>query len=104
MEELRARTRLTALIGRKVRLLAVGRQMKGCCPFHREEIPHFFVYDYSNHYHCFGCGAHGDAISFVMQSQGVHFSEAVGQLAAEARMQVPKSLPTRRPPPVSSRG
>ena len=98
LEELRARTPLAPLIGRTVRLLAVasGRQMRGCCPFHAEEMPSFYVYD--DHFHCFGCDAHGDAISFVMQSQGVRFSEAVEQLAAEAGMQVPNPPPTGRPP------
>ncbi len=70
--------------------LRAGR-WKGCCPFHGEKTPSFYVYD--DHYHCFGCGAHGDAISFVMQSQGAGFLEAVEQLAAEAGMQVPKPTP-----------
>ena len=68
LDELRARTPLQPLIGRRVRLARSGRQWKGCCPFHGEKTPSFYVYD--DHYHCFGCGAHGDAISFVMQSQG----------------------------------
>ena len=91
LEELRARTPLPALIGRKVRLARSGRQLKGCCPFHGEKTPSFYVYD--DHFHCFGCGAHGDAISFVMQSQGAGFTEAVEQLAAEAGLQVPKPSP-----------
>ena len=48
---------------------------------------------YDDRYHCFGCGAHGDAISFVMQSQGLSFMEAVSQLAGEAGLEVPKSSP-----------
>ena len=68
LDELRARTPLPAVIGRRVRLARSGRQWKGCCPFHGEKTPSFYVYD--DHYHCFGCGAHGDAITFVMQSQG----------------------------------
>ncbi|MBN9564097.1 MAG: DNA primase [Alphaproteobacteria bacterium] len=91
LDELRARTPLPALIGRKVRLARSGRQLKGCCPFHGEKTPSFYVYD--DHFHCFGCGAHGDAISFVMQSQGAGFAEAVEQLAAEAGLQVPKPSP-----------
>ncbi len=62
--------------------------MKGCCPFHGEKTPSFYVYD--DGYHCFGCGAHGDAISFVMQTQGATFIEAVQSLAGEAGMDVPK--------------
>jgi DNA primase len=65
--------------------------MKGCCPFHNEKTPSFTVYE--DGYHCFGCGAHGDAIGFVMQSQGASFMEAVAQLAAEAGLEVPKPSP-----------
>ncbi len=91
LDELRARTPLPAVIGRRVRLARSGRQWKGCCPFHGEKTPSFYVYD--DHYHCFGCGVHGDAITFAMQSLGLSFPEAVEQLAAEAGMQVPKPTP-----------
>jgi DNA primase len=91
LEELRARTPLAAVVGRRVKLVRSGRQFKGCCPFHGEKTPSFYVYD--DHYHCFGCGAHGDAVTFVMQSQGAGFREAVEQLAAEAGMEVPKASP-----------
>jgi len=91
LDELRARTPLPAVIGRRVRLARSGRQWKGCCPFHGEKTPSFYVYD--DHYHCFGCGKHGDAITFVMDSQGASFPEAVEQLAAEAGLQVPKPSP-----------
>lgn len=90
-DELRARTPIAGVIGRRVRLARSGKQWKGCCPFHGEKSPSFYVYD--DHYHCFGCGAHGDAISFVMQSQGLAFMEAIAQLAAEAGLEVPKSSP-----------
>ena len=91
LDELRARTPLAAVIGRRVRLAKSGRQWRGCCPFHGEKTPSFYVYD--DHFHCFGCGVHGDAISFVMQSQGASFPEAVEQLATEAGLEVPKSTP-----------
>ena len=91
LEELRARTPLPAVIGRRVRLARSGRQWKGCCPFHGEKTPSFYVYD--DHYHCFGCGVHGDGIGFVMQSQGAGFMEAVEQLAAEAGLEVPTPSP-----------
>src|SRR5271165_4104257 len=91
LDELRARTPLPAVIGRRVHLARSGRQWKGCCPFHGEKTPSFYVYD--DHYHCFGCGAHGDAIGFVMQSQSAGFMEAVEQLAAEAGLEVPKPSP-----------
>ncbi|MCQ4162096.1 DNA primase [Roseomonas sp. GC11] len=91
LEELRLRTPLAPLIGRSVKLTRAGRQWRGCCPFHGEKSPSFYVYD--DHYHCFGCGAHGDAIAFVMQSQGASFPEAVERLAAEAGLEVPKASP-----------
>jgi DNA primase len=91
LEELRTRTPLSAVIGRRVRLARSGKQWKGCCPFHGEKTPSFYVYE--DAYHCFGCGAHGDAIAFVMQSQGLPFMDAVGQLAAEAGLEVPKPTP-----------
>ena len=88
LDELRARTPLPGLIGRKTRLLKSGRNWKGCCPFHGEKTPSFYVYD--DHFHCFGCGAHGDAITFVMRAEGASFPEAVERLAAEAGLDVPK--------------
>ena len=91
LDELRARTPIAAVIGRRVKLARSGRNWKGCCPFHGEKTPSFYVYD--DHFHCFGCGVHGDVISFVMQSQGADFIGAVEQLAAEAGLDVPK--PTR---------
>jgi len=91
LEELRARTPLAAVVSRRVKLARSGRQMKGCCPFHNEKTPSFYVYE--DGYHCFGCGAHGDAIGFVMQTQGAGFMEAVEQLAAEAGLEVPKPSP-----------
>ena len=91
LDELRARTPLAPLIGRRTKLERAGRQWRACCPFHGEKTPSFYIYD--DHFHCFGCGAHGDAITFVMQSQGLSFMDAIGQLAAEAGLEVPKSSP-----------
>jgi DNA primase len=91
LDELRARTPLPPLIGRKVKLTRNGRQWKGCCPFHNEKTPSFYVYD--DHYHCFGCGQHGDAIGFTMQTEGLPFRDAVERLAGEAGLEVPKESP-----------
>jgi len=91
LDELRARTPLAPLIQRKTRLTKSGRNWKGCCPFHGEKTPSFYVYD--DHFHCFGCGAHGDAISFVMRAEGSSFPEAVERLAGEAGLAVPKPTP-----------
>ena len=65
--------------------------MKGCCPFHGEKTPSFYVYD--DAYHCFGCGAHGDAISFLMKTSGAGFPEAVQSLAGEAGLELPRASP-----------
>jgi DNA primase len=91
LDELRARVPLATLIGRHHKLERSGRQWKTCCPFHGEKTASFYIYD--DHYHCFGCGAHGDAITFVMQSEGAGFMEAVERLAAEAGLEVPKLSP-----------
>jgi DNA primase len=87
-EELRIRVPVAVVVRRLVRLARYGKTWKGSCPFHADKSPSFYVYD--DHYHCYGCGAHGDAISFVMQSQGLPFMEAVNQLAAEAGLELPK--------------
>ena len=91
LDELRARTPMPALVGRKVKLSRSGKSWKGCCPFHGEKTPSFYVYD--DGYHCFGCGAHGDAIGFVMNTEGAGFIEAVERLAGEAGLDVPKPSP-----------
>ena len=91
LDELRGRTPMHALVSRKIRLAKSGRQWKGCCPFHGEKTPSFYVYD--DGFHCFGCGAHGDAITFVMRSDGASFIEAVERLSAEAGLEVPKPSP-----------
>ena len=91
LDELRARTPMAALVGRKVKLARSGKSWKGCCPFHGEKSASFYVYD--DGYHCFGCGAHGDAIGFVMNTEGAGFIEAVERLAGEAGLEVPKPSP-----------
>ena len=91
LDELRARTPMQPLVARTMRLQKSGRQWKGCCPFHGEKTPSFYVYD--DGFHCFGCGAHGDAITFLMRSEGSSFIETVERLAAEAGLDVPKASP-----------
>jgi DNA primase len=93
LDELRARTPMQALVGRRVKLSKSGRNWKGCCPFHGEKTPSFYVYE--DHFHCFGCGAHGDAITFWMQATGASFPEAVESLSAEAGLEVPKPSPSQ---------
>ncbi len=93
LDELRARTSLSTLIGRSVKLVKAGREHKACCPFHQEKTPSFYVNDEKGFYHCFGCQAHGDAIRFLTDSKGLPFMDAVKELADAAGMQVPAPDP-----------
>ncbi len=94
LSELRDRLTLSDIVGRRVKLTRAGmKEYKACCPFHHEKSPSFTVSDDKQFYHCFGCGAHGDAIGFVMQSSNLSFIEAVELLAADAGMQVPDQSP-----------
>ena len=94
LDELRARTDLGALLGRTVKLQRAGRDLRGCCPFHQEKSASFYVY--ADHYHCFGCGVHGDAIRWLTEKQGLAFRDAVNELAAAAGMSVPEDSPQAR--------
>jgi DNA primase len=76
-----------------VRLTRAGREHKACCPFHHEKTPSFTVNDDKGFYHCFGCGAHGDVIRFLMEHDKMGFLDAVGALAAIAGLEVPKLTP-----------
>ena len=89
LDELRARTSLSALVGKTVKLTRAGREMKGCCPFHNEKTPSFYVNDDKGFYHCFGCSAHGDAIRWMTDQRGLPFMEAVTELAAAAGLDMP---------------
>ncbi len=93
LDELRARTGLSTLIGRSVKLQRAGREWKACCPFHNEKTPSFTVSDEKGFYHCFGCGAHGDAISWLTDARGLAFIDAVRELADAAGMEVPAPDP-----------
>lgn len=93
IEELRARILLSDVIGKRVKLHRRGRQALGLCPFHNEKSPSFNVYDEDGHYHCFGCSQHGDAISFVMKTEGLSFPDAVEKLAREAGIALPQIRP-----------
>ncbi|WP_114394672.1 DNA primase [Oleisolibacter albus] len=96
LDELRARLSLSDVVMKRMRLIRAGREFKAPCPFHNEKTPSFYVNDAKGFFHCFGCGAHGDHIAFVMRHGNLSFIEAVEQLAAEASMQVPKATPEAR--------
>jgi DNA primase len=94
---LRGRVSITDVVGRRVRLIRKGRgEATGLCPFHNEKTPSFTVSEDKGFFHCFGCGAHGDVIGFVMRSEGLEFPQAVEKLAGEAGMQVPRETPEER--------
>ena len=96
LDELRARTVLSAIIAPSVKLIRAGREWKACCPFHNEKTPSFTVNDDKGFYHCFGCGAHGDAIRFLTDQRGMQFMDAVKELAAKAGLEVPAPDPKAR--------
>ena len=89
LDELRTRIPLTEIIGEKVKLHKRGRDAVGLCPFHNEKTPSFSVNEAKGFYHCFGCGAHGDIVRFVMETENLPFIEAVKKLASRVNMQLP---------------
>jgi DNA primase len=93
LDELRARITLSSIIARTTRLTKAGHEFKACCPFHNEKSPSFTVNDSKGFYHCFGCGAHGDAIRWMTDQRGLSFMDAVKELAAEAGLEVPTADP-----------
>jgi DNA primase len=93
LDELRARTLLSTLVGRTIKVTKAGREFKACCPFHNEKTPSFTINDDKGFYHCFGCGAHGDAIRWMTDQRGLPFMDAVKELAAAAGMDVPAPDP-----------
>lgn len=90
IQELLARVDVVDVVGRYVQLRKGGANLLGLCPFHNEKSPSFTVSTTKQFYHCFGCGAHGSAITFLMEHTGASFPEAVRTLAASAGMTVPE--------------
>lgn len=93
LDEIRARTSLSALIGASIKVEKAGREHKACCPFHGEKTPSFTINDDKGFYHCFGCGAHGDAIRWLTDHAGMDFIDAVKDLAAAAGLDLPTQTP-----------
>ena len=90
LDELRSRITISAIVQRTLPLKKKGREWQACCPFHNEKTPSFYVNDEKHMYHCFGCGAHGDAIRWMTEQQGMSFVDAVKDLAETAGMQLPE--------------
>jgi DNA primase len=91
IEQIKNKITISDVVSKKVKLQRKGNHFSGLCPFHHEKTPSFTVSDERQNYHCFGCGAHGDVIKFITSTTGLSFSEAVGQLAAQAGIVVAKS-------------
>lgn len=90
IQDLLSRVDIVDVVGRHVELKKAGINHKGLCPFHGEKTPSFIVSPTRQTYHCFGCGAHGDAIRFLTELHGMSFVEAVQDLAQQVGMQVPE--------------
>ena len=99
IDDLIARADIVDIVGRRVQLKKAGREFKACCPFHDEKTPSFTLSPGKGFYHCFGCGAHGTAIGFLMEFDHMSFVEAIESLATSMGVEVPRSesdQPARR--------
>ena len=93
LDELKARIRVSEVVGRKVKLIRRGREFVGLSPFTNEKSPSFTVNDDKQFWHCFSSGEHGDVIKFLEKTENLSFIEAVERLAAEAGMEMPQRDP-----------
>lgn len=93
LQRLRDAVSVSEVVGKRVPLKRHGREWQACCPFHQEKSPSFTVNDAKGFYHCFGCGAHGDALKFLIEYERLSYPEAVEALARETGMEIPKPTP-----------
>src|SRR5215216_6078239 len=93
LEELRARLPVSEVVGRRVKLKKAGKEFKGLSPFQQEKTPSFFVNDQKQAWFDFSSGKNGNIFSFLMETEGVNFPEAVERLASMAGLPLPKSTP-----------
>jgi len=89
IDDLLARVDIVDVVGERVQLRKAGREWSACCPFHDERTPSFTVSPAKQFYHCFGCGAHGSVIGFLMNYDRLEFADAVGELARRLGLEVP---------------
>ncbi len=90
IEEIRARLRVSEVIGKVIPIRRAGREYHALCPFHKEKSPSFTINDEKGFFHCFGCGAHGDVIGFTMDYEHVGYREAIEKLAGQAGLTIPQ--------------
>ena len=100
IDDLVARSDIVEVIDSRVRLKKAGRNYQACCPFHNEKSPSFTVSQDKQFYHCFGCGAHGNVISFMIEYDRLEFPEAVEELASFYSLEVPREKSSFSRPPV----
>jgi DNA primase len=98
LDELVSRSDIVDIISARVPLKKAGREYKACCPFHNEKSPSFSVSAEKQFYHCFGCGAHGTVIGFLMQYEKMEFLDAVADLAQRAGLELPREAQAPRDP------
>src|ERR1700751_5694988 len=91
IQPLLGRVDIVDVVDRYVKLKKAGANFSACCPFHNEKTPSFTVSPSKQFYHCFGCGAHGNAIGFLMEYSGLAYPEAIRALAETVGMQVPET-------------
>jgi len=99
IDELLNRSDIVELIDQRVKLKKAGQNYQACCPFHNEKSPSFTVSQSKQFYHCFGCGAHGNAIGFLMEYDNLEFVDAIEELASLKGMPVPREQGTAAPIP-----
>src|SRR5690242_11301499 len=97
IDELLARVDIVDVVQQRVPLKRAGREWTACCPFHDERTPSFYVSPAKQFYHCFGCGAHGSAVKFLMEYDRLEFPDAVEELAQSAGLTVPHEGGPARP-------
>src|SRR6056300_1359796 len=90
IDDLIARADVVEVIGKRIQLKKAGREFKACCPFHDEKTPSFTVSPDKGFYHCFGCGAHGTALGFLMEFDRLEFVDAIEELAQHLGLEVPR--------------
>ena len=97
IDDLLARADIVELIDSRVPLKKAGKNYQACCPFHTEKSPSFSVSQDKQFYHCFGCGEHGNAISFLMEFDRLEFPDAIEELASHYNMEVPREQNNQSP-------
>ena len=95
IDDLLSRTDVVEVVDSRVKLKKAGKNYQACCPFHNEKSPSFTVSQDKQFYHCFGCGAHGNAISFIMEFDRLEFVEAIEELARYHGLEVPREKGSR---------